>query len=87
MKATYYNRDGDNIIFEKIHNTNTVSMSGFTYYRTGGPEHNIEFIDPAGGPFIQIGTDVGRYFDGEPKMIVSSIINDGPKTILILTEQ
>jgi len=84
MKATYYNRDGDNIIFETIDNTNTVTMSGFTYYRTGGDEHNIEFIDPAGGPFIQIGTDVGRYFDGEPKMIVQSIINDGPKTVLLI---
>ena len=87
MKATYYNRDGDNIIFEKIHNTNTVTMSGFTYYRTGGPEYDIQFIDPAGGPFIQVGSDVGRYFDGEPKMIVQSIINDGPKTVLILKMQ
>ena len=85
MKATYYNRDGDNILFEKINNT--VLMSGFIYYRTGGTQDNIQFIDPAGGPFIQVGTDVGRYFDGQPKMKVLSISNDGPKTLLTITEQ
>ena len=87
MKATYYNRDGDTIIFEKTNN-NTVAMSGFTYYRTGGGAlDNIHFIDPAGGPYIQVGTDVGRYFDGQPKMIVLSIANDGPKTLLTITDQ
>jgi len=86
MKATYYNRDGDTIIFEKTNNK-TVTMSGFRYYRVGSAKDNINFIDPAGGPFIQIGADVGRYFEGQPKMIVSSIVNDGPKTLLMITEQ
>lgn len=86
MKATYQNRDGDNITFEKISDS-IVSMSGFTYYRVGGAENNINFIDPAGGPFIQVGTDVGRYFDGHPKMKVLSINNDGPKTLLTITDQ
>lgn len=58
-RETYMNRYGDNLVFEEI-NENTIQMSGFTHYRCGN-----DFIDPSGGPYIQIGTDVGRYFNDE----------------------
>lgn len=56
-RATYTNRYGDNLVFEEI-NENTVQMSGFDHYRCGN-----DFVDPSGGPYIQIGSDVGRYFN------------------------
>ena len=72
MKVTYQNRGGDDITFEKI-DDNTIKMSGFIYYRIGYKDNVVDFIDPAGGPYIQIGTDVGRYFINHPRMIVKSI--------------
>lgn len=51
------NRYGDNLVFEEI-NENIIQMSGFDHYRCGN-----DFIDPSGGPFIQIGSDIGRYFN------------------------
>ena len=82
MKATYQNRYGDDIIFEKL-DDNTIKMSGFKYSRTGyNDDESIDFVDPSGGPFIQIGTNVGRYFKGEPQMIVKSIEWNENETLL-----
>ena len=73
-QAKYHNRYGDEIIFKKI-NENQIEMIGGQYYRTGYNEDgkSIMFIDPSGGPFIQIGTDLGRYFDDGVKRVVKSI--------------
>jgi hypothetical protein len=66
-QVTYHNRYGDNIIFKEADPT-TVIMYGFEYYRMGD-----DFIDPSGGPYIQIGTDIGRYFDDGKERRVKSI--------------
>ena len=74
MKVDYYNRQGDNIIFEKI-NKDTIKMSGFQYYRTGFYENGskIEFVDPAGGPFIGVGMNLNTYFNTKKNMIIKAI--------------
>lgn len=76
MKATYHNRYGDSIIFEKLDNT-SVKMSGFEHARYGiNEDGSSSFIDPPGGPFISIGTNLNIYFNTKKDMIVKSIIWD-----------
>ena len=70
--AQYINRYGDEIIFKKI-NENQIEMIGGEYFRVGSQDNQIQFVDPSGGPFIQIGTDLGRYFEDGVKRIVKSI--------------
>ena len=66
MKAIYQNRMGDNIEFELI-SENEIKMSGIEGgYRVGyNSDESLNFVDPFGGPFISIGTDMNRYFDGK----------------------
>jgi len=71
--AKYINRYGDAIIFKEI-NENQIQMIGGNYYRTGyNQDGTINFVDPSGGPFIQEGTDLGRYFEDGIKRVVKSI--------------
>ncbi len=72
--AKYTNRYGDTITFQYI-NENQIQMLGGQYYRTGYSQdgEQIEFVDPSGGPFISIGTDIGRYFEDGVKRVVKSI--------------
>ena len=74
MKVTYYNRQGDNIVFEKI-NDDTVKMSGYQYSRSGFNEDGskIEFIDPSGGPYIGVGMNLNTYFNKKKDMIIKAI--------------
>jgi hypothetical protein len=72
MKQTkYINRYGDKILFTEI-SPNEVEMSGFEYYRYGD-----DFVDPSGGPYISVGTDIGRYFeDGIERRVISVFISE-----------
>jgi hypothetical protein len=71
--AKYINRYGDAIIFKHI-NENQIQMLGGDHYRTGyNQDGTINFVDPSGGPFIQEGTDLGRYFEDGVKRVVKSI--------------
>ena len=83
MKTSYYNRYGDNIVFEKTED-DKVEMSGHNYLRTGYNKEgtDIEFVDPAGGPYIGIGMNVGTYFESKKKMIIESIEPKGEIIIL-----
>lgn len=74
MKTSYYNRYGDDIIFEKLEN-GKINMRGYVYYRTGYNEDgsNLDFIDPAGGPYISVGMNLKNYFKSKKNMIVKSI--------------
>jgi hypothetical protein len=74
MKVSYYNRYGDDIIFEKLED-NKIHMYGFVYYRTGYNEEGsaLDFVDPAGGPYISVGTNLKNYFKSKKDMIVKSI--------------
>lgn len=85
MKVTYYNRQGDNIIFEKI-DDNTIKMSGFEYSRSGYNADNetIEFIDPSGGPYISVGMNLNTYFNTKKNMIIKAIEFD-PEHGTVLT--
>lgn len=59
------NRYGDNYTFEKV-NDNTYTIVGdLKYWRFGGREGQREmdltdlgFVDPSGGPFIAVGTEI-----------------------------
>lgn len=71
--AEYINRYGDKITFQYI-NENQIQMLGGDYYRTGyNEDETIDFVDPSGGPFIQVGTDLGRYFGDGVKRVIKSI--------------
>jgi len=71
--AKYINRYGDAIIFQHI-NDNQIQMIGGDYYRIGyNQDETVNFVDPSGGPFIQEGTDLGRYFEDGIKRVVKSI--------------
>ncbi len=74
MKATYYNRYGDIIVFEKI-NDDTVKMYGYNYSRSGFNEDGskIQFIDPSGGPYIGVGMNLNTYFETKKNMIIKAI--------------
>lgn len=73
MKATYYNRYGDIIVFEKI-NDDTVKMYGYNYSRSGFNEDgSITFIDPSGGPYIGVGMNLNTYFNTKKDMIIKAI--------------
>lgn len=58
MKIEIINRNGEKFYFEKI-NENSIKWSGvFKYIRIGKNKENIEFIDPIGGPYLEIGQDM-----------------------------
>ena len=83
MKTDYYNRHGDTIVFEKL-DDNTIKMSGFEYFRTGynKDENCIEFIDPAGGPFICVGMNLNNYFKTKKDIVIKAIKNTEEGTML-----
>ena len=77
-QAKYTNRYGDDILFTELSKTE-IEISGFTHYR-----RSEGFIDPSGGPYIEVGTDIGRYFNDKKVRRVSSIGYDNEKIILII---
>jgi hypothetical protein len=72
------NRYGVEYRFEKV-GKNTYTIRGaLEYWRYGGQEgqdridyHNLEFVDPSGGPFISIG-----YLIDERKVVRISMVED-----------
>ena len=80
------NRYGDEYTFERV-NDNTYTIKGeLKYWRFGGKEGqervdmtNLGFVDPSGGPFIQVGMMIeGRKIvhitasgdlDGQPNIL------------------
>lgn len=77
-RATYINQHGDEIIFEEISNKR-VQISGFEHFK-----FSSEYIHPEGGPYIQIGSDIGRYFDDKKVRQVESFEFTDNKIILIV---
>jgi hypothetical protein len=74
--VTYINRYGDEIKFTELSDTE-VQFSGFDYSRSGD-----DFIDPSGGPYIGIGTNIGRYFNDGIERKVKAITYFENKIIL-----
>lgn len=81
------NRDGDVLTFET--QGDTVVLRGYgEYYRTGylTEEQRLEsltgFIDPAGGPFIAVGDDLGKFAKSLKGKIVKKIEIGNQQTII-----
>jgi len=92
MKDTYKNRYGQSIKFELLETNglvDVVKVSGFEYYRTGynTDTNQVDFIDPEGGPFLQVGSDISSYFNSENKMIVQAIIDSEAGFLLQIVKE
>jgi len=84
MKANYYNRYGDDIIFEEI--GDEIHMSGFNmeWMRYGWDDNNIiTMIDPSGGPYTTINSNLGLYFGDKKKRLIESIKIDNENNKVI----
>ena len=58
----YTNRYGDEFTFEENENGNIDWKGDFKYTRCGWDDDNkIMFVDPSGGPFISVGTNMLLY--------------------------
>ena len=87
MKVSYYNRYGDNIIFEEKEN-NEIHMSGFNmewirYGWSNEDKNRITMVDPSGGPYITINSNLGLYFGDKKQRLVESIIIDNENNKVI----
>jgi len=84
MKANYYNRYGDDIIFEEI--GDEIHMSGFNmeWMRYGWDDDEvITMIDPSGGPYTTVNSNLGLYFGDKKKRIIESIKIDNKNNKVI----
>jgi hypothetical protein len=59
------NRYGDDYTFEKIDDNTYTIVGNLKYWRFGGLEgqneidmNNLGFVDPSGGPFVSVGTNI-----------------------------
>jgi hypothetical protein len=60
--SKYTNRYGDEFTFEKNENGNVDWKGDFKYTRFGWDnDDNIIFVDPSGGPYIPVGTNMLLY--------------------------
>ena len=85
MKATYHNRYGDKIIFEQ--QDDTVIMSGYEpdFLRIGYSDdldgcsskntdnEIIGMVDPSGGPYLTVGSDLSLFWGDKQPRIIKSI--------------
>ena len=81
-KVSYCNRYGDNIIFEQ--KDNEIHMSGFSldYMRTSTDDSgNVTMVDPAGGPYLSVGMNLGLYFNDKRSSIIENIKIEENKVI------
>lgn len=74
MLAVYKNRYNDVISFVEEED-GTISMHGGNFYRYGLASDNetIEFIDPSGGPYIDLGFNLKMYFKDDVDRVIESI--------------
>ena len=62
-KETYKNRYGDVFTFTPDEDGNILWEGDFQYCRFGFEESpdNLNMVDPSGGPYIDMGTDMGLF--------------------------
>jgi hypothetical protein len=62
-KETYTNRHGDEFTFTPGQDGNLLWEGNFEFHRYGFEEtpDNLSMVDPSGGPYITIGTDMGLF--------------------------
>jgi hypothetical protein len=88
MEYKFINRYGKPITFIKDEN-NIFEMKGGEYYRylfnvdEEGNFKSYDAVDPSGGPFISVGTDL-EYIDENLKGLIVEEINIDKKTNKIL---
>jgi hypothetical protein len=82
MKTTYHNRYGDEIIFEQ--QDDTVTMTGYNpeWIRyaladdadgCNKAEEHVSMVDPSGGPYLTIGSDLSFFWGDKQPRIIKSI--------------
>lgn len=82
MKTTYHNRYRDEITFEQ--NGDTIIMSGYDpeFMRYGWAddldgdnrsENIINMVDPSGGPYLTVGSDLSLFWGDKQPRIIKSI--------------
>jgi hypothetical protein len=84
MKVNYYNRYGDNITFEKTED-NKVIMTGYDSHCMRYVMHgDTKMVDPSGGPYLAIGTNLKYYFDVKEDMIISDMMFNKDHIVFII---
>lgn len=85
---TLKNRAGDQYWFEEVEPNVYTIRGDLKYWRYGGKDgqrgidfNDLGFVDPSGGPFIDIGTRVND------KYVTKISIENGTDTILLYTEK
>jgi hypothetical protein len=87
MKTSYYNRSGDNITFEKTED-NKVIMTGYNpSYMRFSMHEDYKMVDPSGGPYLQIGTNLKYYFDVKEDMIISDMMFNKGHIVFIINDE
>ena len=81
MQATYTNRYKDKIIFEQ--NGDEITMTGYNpeWIRVGYANKEngetdwdkVYMVDPSGGPYIALGTNLGHFYGDKIERIVEGI--------------
>ena len=75
-KETYKNRYGDVFTFTPDEDGNILWEGEFKRCRTGFKEnpYDVIMVDPSGGPYIDLGTDMGRFSkDWEGKIVTGFV--------------
>jgi len=79
MTVTYKNRYNDSIEFNEVED-GKVLMKGSKFLRFGFDEYptEVNMVDPSGGPYIALGSNLKLFFEDEIDRFVSEIkILDG----------
>ena len=76
MTKKMRNRYGDEYFFEEVENNIYIVKGELNYWRFGGSaedndSYSLEFVDPSGGPFIDIGYEI------EGKRVDRIFVKDG----------
>lgn len=86
MKTSYINRNGDEITFEKTED-NKVVMTGYdSSYMRYSMDGDYKMVDPSGGPYLAVGTNLKYYFEVKEDMIISDIIFNKGHIVFILKD-
>lgn len=86
MKTSYFNRSGDEITFERTED-NKVIMTGYNPdYMRYVMHGDYKMVDPSGGPYLQVGTNLKYYFDVKEDMVISDIMFNKGHIVFILKD-
>lgn len=81
MSVLYRNRYGDVYSFTKQENGDILMEGDFNYVRTGK-----NFVDPSGGPYLEIGQMLGHVVHGDNFNIIIEGFTNSEKGMVIHTK-